>query len=133
MKIQSKYKENTIQIQSKRHQNKPYSKSDLVLKRKNTRGIRGNTRLKQETTRKNNKISQGTCCKTRGPGRIPRKYDENTRKYEENTRKRRGNARKCKEIRGKYEREASQPSQERPLEASRTHAKQNDAFLEGKI
>ena len=126
MKIQSKYKENTIQIQSKRHQNKPYSKSDLVLKRKNTRGIRGNTRLKQETTRKNNKISQGTCCKTRGPGRIPRKYDENTRKI-------RGNARKCKEIRGKYEREASQPSQERPLEASRTHAKQNDAFLEGKI
>ena len=50
-------------------------------------------------------------------------------KYEEM----RGNARKCKEIRGKYEREASQPSQERPLEASRTHAKQNDAFLEGKI
>ena len=99
MKIQSKYKENTIQIQSKRHQNKPYSKSDLVLKRKNTRGIRGNTRLKQETTRKNNKISQGTCCKTRGPGRIPRKYDENTRKYEENTRK-------YEVMRGKYEEKA---------------------------
>ena len=97
MKIQSKFKEDTIQIQSKRHQNKPYSKSDLVVKRKNTRGIRGNTRLKQETTRKNSKISQGTCCKTRGPGRIPKKYDENTweirGKYEEM----RGNARKYEE------------------------------------
>ena len=80
MKIQSKYKENTIQIQSKRHQNKPYSKSNLVLERKKTRKIRGNTSVNQENMRKYDEKTRKYRRKRQ------RKYEENMKKYEEKRR-----------------------------------------------